>query len=184
MRRVHWMALMVAGAAAFVSGCSATGAAWEGIRIGKNLSEKDSYLKIWLDGQEAKQNKARKAYMGYAPFEVKGDVSTSPTFKFEFIDPSKFGRIKRTFISVYQEYEGDYSGHAEYSIHTVSDDPGVQMKPGETYNLGNPGASFRVTDFYDKEVSGISLKPGLKYTFLFTVTGDRNETVQIFFDTK
>ena len=38
----------ILGGMVMVAGCSATGAAWETLRMGKNVSKKDSYLRIYL----------------------------------------------------------------------------------------------------------------------------------------
>lgn len=171
------------GLAAMV-GCSGSSAGFTALRMGKNLAEKDSHLITYIDGQEAKQNKIKKAAMGHAQFKVKGKVGTAPTFKFEFDEDADFGRIRSTIINVYKEFRADYSGSPEFTIAPASQDPGAQFKPGTVYNLANPGPGFRVMDFYGNPVSGITLQPGMEYMFLFTVAGDNSETIQVFFDTK
>lgn len=171
-------------ALAAMTGCSGSSAGFTALQMGKNLSEKDSYLITYIDGQLAKQNKIEKAAKGYAQFKVKEPVSTSPTFKFEFDEDAEFGRVRTTIINVYKEYKSDYSGSAEFTIAPASNDPSTLFKPNTVYNLGAPGSNFRVFDFYNKEVSGITLQPGTEYMFLFTVGGDKSETIQIFFDTK
>ncbi|MBN2445404.1 MAG: hypothetical protein JXO22_01665 [Phycisphaerae bacterium] len=184
MNRRLLVATVLLSAIAVLVGCSATSAGWTGLGVGKNIMRKDTYLKIFLDGHEAKQSFIKKAAMGYAQFEIKETVGTKPTFRFEFKDPSHFGRIKSTNIQVHQEYEADYSHAAEFVICAAKNDSMMQMKPNTDYDLGQPGADFRVFNFEDQEVSGLELKPGLKYMFLFTVSGDRSETCQIFFTTK
>jgi hypothetical protein len=165
-------------------GCSASSAGFTALSMGKNLSDKDSHLITYIDGQEAKQNKIKKAAMGHAQFKVKGTVGTSPSFKFEWDEDVETGRIRTTNILVYKEFEKDYSGSPEFTIMPVSNDPSGQFQPGTLYNLGAPGAGFRVTDFYGKQVNGITLEPGKEYMFLFSVSGDHSETIQVFFDTK
>lgn len=182
--RVFKLGVLAIGALVGLSGCSATGAAWETFRIGKNLKKRQSHLKIWIDGVEAKQSKLKKAYFGYASFKAKGAVSTRPTFKFEFDDPSRFGRITGTNIQIHQEFEGDYSHQAEFVIYPASNDSNRLMKPGIVYNLGAVGADLKVMNFEKQQVSGVELKPGLEYMLVFTVSGDRSESVQIRFDTK
>lgn len=167
-----------------VAGCSGSSAAMESLRIGKNVSKKDSHLKIYLDGQEAKQNTLKKAYMGHASFKVSSPVSTTPTFRFEFTDPEKFGRITGTNMQIHQEFEADYSHQAEYTIYPAGSDAASLMKPGETYNLGAVGPNLRVLDFEKKQVGGVQLKPGVEYLLVFTVSGDRSESVQVLFETK
>ncbi len=171
-------------AVALVAGCSATGAAWETVRIGKNLAEKDSHLKLYLDGYAAKQNKLKKGYFGYASFEIKDPVSTSPTFRYDFIDPSKFGRITSTNLSIYQEFEADFSHQAEFTVTPTASGGEHQMKPATDYPLGSAGSGFRCINFEQQNVPGVTLKPGLKYMLVFTVAGDRSESVQMLFETK
>lgn len=166
------------------SGCSASGAAFTALRMGKNASKKDSYLRIYLDGVEAKQNKLKKAYFGHASFKAGGPVSTSPTFRFEFKDPSKFGRITGTNMQIHQEFEADYSHQAEYMISPRGSGGDSLMKPGVDYALGSIGSQFRVLDFEKNETGGVNLKPGMDYLLVFSVTGDRSETIQVKFDTK
>jgi len=178
------VASMLIGIVFVSGGCSASGAAWESFRIGKNVAKKDSYLKIWIDGHEAEQNKLKKAYFGYASFKVKETVSTKPTFKFDFIDPKKFGRITGTNIQVHQEFEGDYSHQPEFTIFPAKDDADHWMKPNTDYDLGHTGEQLKVLNFDKKEVEGIELRPGMEYLFVFCVSGDRSETVQILFSTK
>ncbi|RMF83457.1 MAG: hypothetical protein D6744_04615 [Planctomycetota bacterium] len=170
---------------AATAGCSATGAAWEGFRIGKNLAKKDSYLRIWLDGNEAKQNKLKKGYFGYASFEVKGKVSTKPTFKFDFIEGKNFGRITSTNMQIHKEFEADYSHQAEFVIYPANpNDSTTLMKPGVEYPLGAMPSNMKVMNFEKQTVPGVELQPGLEYLLVFTVAGDRSESVQVLFNTK
>ena len=182
--KTHSLLAATLGAIILTTGCSATGAAWQTLRVGKNLAKKDSYLKIYIDGAQAKQNKLKKAYMGYASFKCKAPVSTSPTFRFDFIDPAKFGRITGTNMQIHQAFEADYSHQPEFVITPRSSGADNLMKPGIDYNLGNPPSQFRVLDFEHNETTGVSLKPGMKYLLVFTVSGDRSETVQILFETR
>ncbi|NOX58899.1 MAG: hypothetical protein GXP29_08590 [Planctomycetes bacterium] len=166
------------------SGCSATGAAWQAAKIGKNMSKKDNYLTLSLDGMEAKQNKFKKGFSGYAKFKIKGTVSTSPTFRFAFADPTKFGRITSTNMQIHQAFEADYSHQAEYSITPRGSGPESLMKPDRAYNLGSIGGEMNVLDFERNSVGGVTLKPGLDYMLVFSISGDRSETMQVLFSTK
>lgn len=166
------------------SGCSATGAAWRAAGIGKNLSKKDSYLSLKLDGLEAKQNKLKKGFAGYAKFKIKGTVSTSPTFTFSFKDPSKFGRITGTNMQIHQAFEADYSHKAEFVITPRGSGPESLMKPDRAYNLGSIGGEMNVLDFDGNSVGGVTLKPGMDYMLVFTISGDRSESIQAHFSTK
>ena len=181
------MKLMVAAMLAGVimtAGCSATGAAMSALRMGKNSSKKDSYLNIYLDGKLAKQDKLKKAYFGHAAFKIKEPVSTSPTFRFEFKDPEKFGRITGTNMQIHQEFEADYSHQAEFIVTPRGSGTDGLMRPDTDYSLGSAGGQFRVANFEGNETNGVTLKPGLEYMLVFTISGDRSETVQINFETR
>lgn len=172
-------------ALAATGGCSVGSAVSTGAKFGMNLVRKDSHLKIWLDGQPAKQDKLRKAATGYSRFEVREPVSTSPTLRFEIEDPDKFGRITMVLAAIHQKFEADYSHQAEFTI--ISRDtsnPQAQMKPGTDYDLGAPGAELKVTDLYGKEVSGVTLTPGMKYMLVLTVKADKSESAQVYFQTR
>lgn len=165
-------------------GCSASGAGWEAFRIGKNVSRKDSHLKIWLDGEEAKQNMAKKAMSGYSKWKIKEQVGTSPKLKFQIEDPDRFGRITMVAVSIHQEFEADYSHQAEYTIVANSNEPGDQLKPDTEYDFGKMPAGFKILNLTGKEVDKVDLKPGLKYQLSLTVKADRSETGLIEFKTK
>lgn len=184
-KRVVLTISVLASIGVAISGCSATGAAWEGFRIGKNLAKKDSYLKIWVDGHEATQNKLKKAYFGYASFKVRETVSTRPTFKYEFIDPSRFGRITNVQMQIHKEYEGDFSHQAEFVIYPANPNNSESLlRPGQVMNLGAVPSNYKCMNFERQPVPGIELKPGLDYMIVFTVAGDRSETVQVLISTK
>ncbi|MEP0845677.1 MAG: hypothetical protein HRF50_02525 [Phycisphaerae bacterium] len=181
------LALCVLGALGVLgaTGCSVTGAAMTGANIGMNLSRTDSYLTIWLDGVEATQDKLKKAATGYSRFTCSDPVGTAPKLKFDIIDPDKFGRITMVTASIYQKFEADYSHQAEFTIFSRdTNNPQAQMKPKTEYNLGAPGSELKVTDLTGKEVSGVSLKPGMKYMLTLSVKADRSETAQVYFETK
>ncbi len=177
--------LLAAGLLIPAAGCSVTGAAMQAVNIGKNVSKKDSYLRIFVDGHEATQNQLKKAYMGHASFKVRETVGTRPTFKFDFIEGKNFGRITSTSMQIHKEFDADYSHQAEWVITPAnSSDTERLMKPGVEYNLASPGPDWKVYNFEKQEVSGIELQPGLEYLLVFTVAGDRSETVQVLFSTK
>ncbi|MGE0482474.1 MAG: hypothetical protein AB7Q17_18615 [Phycisphaerae bacterium] len=184
MRRVILSAVVV-GAITVLSGCSVTGAAMQGVRIGGNLAKTDSHIRVTLDGQAAKQNAMKKAMSGYSAWKISAPVSTTPTLKFDLVDPERFGRITMVAASLYQQYEADYSHQAEFTV--VSRDinnPQAQMKPGTPYNLGSPGGDFNVLNLTSQSVGGIELKPGMKYKLTLTVKADKSETAIVEFVTK
>ena len=111
----------------FLVGCSASSGGSTGLRIGLNLSRKDSNLKLFLDGQEAVQSKLKKGLTGYSPFKIKEPVGTSPVFKYEIIDPKKFGYIKNVSMQVHQKFEPTSPIFPTYIIHPV--DKEHNMKP-------------------------------------------------------
>ena len=166
-----------------VIGCSGMGGAMTAGRMGMNLKKKDSHLAIKLDGQAAAQNKLKKAATGYSEWKIKEQVSTAPTLRFEIEDPEKFGRITKVIVSIHQQFESDYSHQAEFTVAPASQDPMAQMKPGVDYNLGSP-AGYQVMNLTGQTVSGVTLKPGMKYKLSLTVVADRSETAQVEFVTK
>ena len=180
--RLFTMALLGLGLACG-AGCS-SGDASSGVSVFKNLSRKDSNLRIFLDGKEAKQDKLKKGLKGYAPFTIKDQVAGSPKFKYEIIDPKKHGFIKNVMMAVHQKFEADFSDIADYVIHprdTSNSD--ANMKPGVEYDLGNLGKDFRILDRHDKEVDKVEFQHGKEYLLVFTVHADKSEAVQVYFKT-
>ncbi len=176
---------LLSGGLLVLAGCSGTGAAITGGRMGMNLMRKDSHLKITLDGQPAKQTTWKKAATGHSRFKVKEPVSTAPKLEFQIEDPDKFGRITMVTVSIYQKFDADYSHQAEFTvIARDTNNPEAQMKPGVVYDLGNPGGGFKVLNLTSQEVPGVTLKPGMKYMLTLTVRADHSETAQIYFKTK
>jgi hypothetical protein len=175
---------LVVGSLLAVGGCSAGGAAWTGFNMGKNLTSKDSHLKIWLDGQVAEQNMIKKAATGYSAWKVKRSVSTSPVLRFEIDDPASFGRITSVIVNVYQKFEADYSHQPEFTLvaHDANN-PQAQMRPGVEYDLSNPGSGIRVLNLTNQDVGGVDLVPGKEYMLQITVRADRSETAQVYFKT-
>jgi len=168
-----------------LTGCSATGAVTTGARMGLNLARKDSYLKIWLDGQAAVQNTLKKAATGYSRFDIKEPVATAPKLKFEIQDPDRFGRITSVMVSIYRKFEAEYSHQADFTVVAASaTDPQAQMKPNIEYDLGAPGPGFKVMDLTGKDAPGVKLLPGMEYMLTLTVKADKSETAQIYFKTK
>jgi hypothetical protein len=183
----RWAATLtcLSGALLLTAGCSGTSAAMTGGRMALHLLRKDSHLKIWLDGQVAKQSKLKKAATGYSRFDVNEPVSTTPKLKFEIEDPDKFGRITMVSFQIHQKFEADYSDHAEFTcVARDTNDPQAQMKPGVEYDLGQPGEQFKTIDFKSNDVEGVALVPGMKYMLVLTVKADKSETAQIYFKTK
>ncbi len=169
---------------ALVGGCSATGGGSEGFNITKNLMRKDTNLRVFLDGEQAKQSTLKKGLKGYAPFVIKKEASTSPVFKYEIIQPKKFGFIKSVIMAVHQKFEADFSDLADYKIFAKSNDSEKQMKPGVDYDLGNLGPDFKILDKKDNEVPKVQFVPGVEYLLVFTISADKSETIQIYFKTK
>jgi hypothetical protein len=185
IKRLTAIAACLCGVLVLATGCSGSGAAMTGGRMGLNLMRKDSHLKIWLDGEVAKQTKWKKAATGYSRFKIKEPVSTSPKLKFEIQDPDKFGRITMVQFQIHQKFEADYSDHAEFvCVARDTNDPQAQMKPGVEYDLGNPGPEFKLFNFKSDDVDAVALIPGMKYMLSLTVKADNSETAQIYFETR
>jgi hypothetical protein len=166
-----------------MTGCSATSALSTGGSMGLNLAKTDTHLRIWLDGQPAKQNSAKKAVTGYSDWKVKEQVSTSPKLKFEITKPEKLGRIMMVTVNIFKEFKKDYSTQAEYAVFCKDNGPEGQMKPDVEYDLGQPGDTFKVTDLTGNVVAGVKLESGVKYKLVLTVKADKSETAQIEFKT-
>ena len=166
---------------ALIAGCSGGS---EGFSITKNLLRKDTNLRVYLDGEQAKQSTLKKGLSGYAPFVIKKEATTSPVFKYEIIESKKFGFIKTVSMQVHQKFEADFSDIADYVIFARKQDSEAQMKPGVDYDLGNLGPDFKILDKKDKEVEKVQFVPGVEYLLVFTISADKSETVQIYFKTK
>lgn len=170
---------------ALIAGCHGSGEASTGVSIMKNLSRKDTNLRIFLDDQEAKQSKLKKGLKGYSPFTIKEEIAGSPKFRYEIIEPKKFGFIKHVSMQVHPKFEADFSDIPDYIIHPRDmNNPEANMKPGVNYDLGNLGKDFRIIDRHDKEVERVGFKPGVEYLLVFTVAADKSETCQVYFKTK
>ncbi|MBI5866614.1 MAG: hypothetical protein HZB38_19275 [Planctomycetes bacterium] len=184
MKRWIAAALAASGLVALMAGCGVTGAASTGFRMFQNSERVDSHLKIMLDGQAATQDQFKKTVSGYSQFTISEPVGTSPTLRFEIIEPERFGRITMVTASIYQKFEADYSHQAEFTVYTKNNDPQAQMKPNTDYNLAGPTGQS-VMDLYGKDApGGVQLKPGMKYMLTLTVKADKSETAQIYFTTK
>lgn len=153
-----------------LAGCSASGAGSTGFNVFKNLSRKDSNLRIYLDDKQAKQNTLKKGLSGYSPFTIDEQVEGSPVFRYEIIEPKKFGFIKHVSMQVHPKFEADFSDIPDYVIHPRDmNAPEKNMKPGVDYDLGDLGDGFRIIDRHDKEVDHVEFKPGKEYLLVFTV---------------
>ena len=175
--------IVLCGLLVWGTGCSATSALSTGGSMGLNLAKTDTHLRIWLDGQQAKQNTAKKAVTGYSDWKVKEQVGTSPKLKFEITKPEKLGRITMVSLSVFQQFKADYSHQAEFSVFSKDNASEAQMKPDVEYDLGKPGDGFKVIDLEGKTVDGVKLDPGKKYKLVLTVKADKSETAQVEFKT-
>lgn len=179
-RKLELVTLMACGIA--LAGCGVGSA----VSVGRNLMKKDSHVKLFLDGQQAKQSTLKKAAIGHAKFEIGQPVSVSPMFKYEIEDPDKFGYIKSTHIQVHRKTGKDFSDIADYVIFSRSaKDRSSDMKPGVEYDLANLGAGFGILDGRtDQEVSAVVFEPGKEYMLVFTVVADNSESTQVYFKTK
>jgi hypothetical protein len=167
------------------AGCSAESGGSTGFSVGKNLFRKDTNLRVFLDGEQAKQSKLKKGLQGYSPFVIKNEVTGSPKFKYEIIEPKKFGFIKSVSMQVHQKFEADFSDIADYVIFPRDlKDPDANMKPGVEYDLGALGDKFKILDKKDNEVAKVQFVPGREYLLVFTIQADKSETIQIYFKTK
>ncbi|MBP7747249.1 MAG: hypothetical protein KA383_14095 [Phycisphaerae bacterium] len=166
------------------SGCSATSGASTGFNVTKNLFRKDSNLRVFLDGEQAKQSTLRKGLSGYAPFVINKEASTSPVFRYEIIEPKKFGFIKSVTMQVHQKFEADFSDIPDYVIYAARQDSEAQMKPNVDYDLGNLGPDFKILDKKDKTVDRVAFVPGVEYLLVLTLSADKSESVQIYFKTR
>ncbi len=166
-------------------GCSGTGAAITGAQMGLNLAKQTTYLRIKLDGHQAKENPAEKAVSGYSRWRIDERVSTSPKLEFHIKDPDKLGRITIVTVSIYQAFEADYSHQADFTIVArEGNNPAAQMRPDTPYDLSNPGEGFRVLDLNGKELPKVEMKPGMKYKVVLSIRADKSESAEIFFKTQ
>lgn len=178
-----WAGICLGGLLVAATGCSATGAALTAGQMGLNLSKNDTHLRIFLDGEQAKQNTAKKAATGYSEWKIKEPISVSPKLRFEITKPEKLGRITMVSVSIHQEFKADYSHLAEYTVYAKENAAEAQMKPDTEYDLGQP-APFSVLNVDKKNVDGVKLEPGKKYKLVLTVVADKSETAAIEFKTK
>lgn len=181
----RWIAAMTLLTAwTVVSGCSATSAGSTGFSIGKNLMRKDTNLRLFLDGHQAKQSTLKKGLTGYSPFKISEEVSTSPVFRYEIIDPKKFGYIQAVHLQVHQKFEADFSDLPDYIVTAAKQGDEAQLKPNTNYDLGALGPDFKILDKKKNPVDKIQFRPGVEYLLVFTVSADKSESTQIYFKTK
>jgi hypothetical protein len=91
MRKV--LAWAAAVGLALSAGCSGTGAALAGGKVISHLAKGggDSFLRVSLDGQKAKQSALKKAVVGHSEWKIEERVGTGPTLSFEITKPEKIG---------------------------------------------------------------------------------------------
>lgn len=178
MKRTLMVALLSAGVVG-LTGCGMLGT---GVRVAKNMSKSEN-VAVFVDGKEAKRDQFKQAASGYSRYNVKGQVSTSPSVRFEIGSPDKMGRVTSVIINIYQKFESDYSHQADYTIVAGSNSAEAQMRPNETYDLGNLPPGFRILDISGAQVSSVSLKPGMEYLMNLTIRADKSETAQVYFET-
>lgn len=167
-----------------VIGCSWESAAWSGGQAAYNLSKEDTFLRIKLDGQQAKQNSAKKAATGYSNWKIHDQVSCSPKLQFAITKPEKLGRITMVSAQIHQQFQADYSHQADFVIVPRDNSAEAQMKPDTEYDLSNPGGAFKVLDVRGNEIPKITMDPGKKYKLILTVKADKSESASIEFKTK
>lgn len=170
-------------AAALSSGCS-IGSAISGAQMAHRASKETTYLRVTLDGQEGKENKLKKAVAGYSGWKIKEPVSTSPKLEYRITRPEKMGRITMVTVSLYREFEADFSHQPDFTI--IAEDtnnPEAQMKPETEYDLSNPGEGFKVLNLTNQEVEKVDLEVGRRYTVVLTVKADRSQSAVVEFMT-
>jgi hypothetical protein len=167
----------------FTTGCSPTSAGMTGGRMLYNVGRSGSHIKLYLDGQEGKQNPLKKAWQGPkgTRFVIKEPISPSPTFRYTLEDPAKFGRINTVQFQIHQEFEGDFSHLAEYVVASKDNQPESHLKPDTEYKLAELHQDFRVFNHRGDPVERIVLDPGKQYRIVLTVAADRSETLLVEF---
>jgi hypothetical protein len=169
--------------AALSSGCS-IGSAITGAQMAHRASKETTYLRVTLDGQEGKENKLKKAVAGYSGWKISEPVSTAPKLEYRITHPEKMGRITGVTVSLYREFEADFSHQPDFTIIAAdTNNPEAQMKPETEYDLSNPGEGFKVLDLTSNQVERVEMEPGRRYTVLVTVRADRSQSAVIEFMT-
>ncbi|QOJ15356.1 MAG: hypothetical protein HRU75_12250 [Planctomycetia bacterium] len=166
---------------ALATGCSVTGAASTGFGVWKNTQANQLDTTIWIDGNQASRDELKQAATGYSRWTCSGDITASPTLKFEFKKPDAIGRIRSIVINIFQKHEARYSDQPDFIIVSRSQDPESQMKPGVVYDLAHLGPDFKVLNWKGEEIPAVQLQPGWQYMMNFVVAADDSETAQIFF---
>jgi len=150
-----------------------------------NLVKEKSYVKVYLNGTEAKPNVLKKATTGYSQWEMKYPIDADHvTVAYKLTKPEKFGPITFTVINICPEIKGDYAAQTDFIITPKKQKPENMMKENVTYELSRPQASFMVIDANGKEVKGVKLISGKKYMLQLTIRGDISETACVYFKTK
>jgi hypothetical protein len=188
MFRTHLSAVLLGvaclGVSLLIWGCLG-GEGGTAISVVQNLSRDKSYLRVSLDGKEAKQNTILKAAVGHSNWDIKDPVdSDHPKFSYKITKPEKFGRITYTVISITQEFQGHYSDQAEFIVTPKSNDFADLIKENIVYDLGNPPKNLKVFDVASRQVKGVKLVPGKKYQLQLTVKADHSETANLYFKSK
>jgi len=166
-------------------GCLGGGSS-TGISAVKNVfGGEKSYLRVSLDGMEAKQNTLKKAATGHSNWDIKEQVSgDNLKLSYKITNPEKLGRITFTNVSIYQEFKGNYSTQPEFVVFGCDNRPASLMKENVMYDLGNPPASLKVIDVNGQKVKGVKLVPGMKYMLQLTIKADKSETACVYFKAK
>src|SRR5262245_26870781 len=149
MRKTAGCAVAILG---LLAGCSWQSGVMTGAHMGANAARQDLHVKVFLDDHEASQNTAKKAATGYARWKIGDHVGTSPKLKFIIEKPDKFGRITMVSVAIHQEFKGDYSNQAEYTVVSKSQDPEAQLKPDTVYDFGAMPEGFKISNLTGQEV--------------------------------
>jgi hypothetical protein len=182
MRTIWVFGLAVAISAAL--GCSNSSMMFSGGKMAAKMLKKDSALRVFVDGQQAKQNKLKKMIGGHPAFKVSKPVNVSPAFSYEVGDAEAWGVIHFTYVSIFEKVKDDVVSRPAFVITPVDESSRTVMRPATMYELAKLDPSLKVVDGSGKVLSGVTLKPKTKYQMVVTVTGKKSETQAVEFVTE
>ncbi|MFA5865406.1 MAG: hypothetical protein WC975_12065 [Phycisphaerae bacterium] len=156
------------------------------IAVGKKVcGDEKSYLRVNLDGQEARQTTVKQAEKCVSNWDIEKPVSgDNLKLCYAITSPDKAGQVTYNHVRIYQEVNGNYS---KQPIFIVSGRNKSLLKEKVTYDLGNPPAFLRVQSINGKdikEVKSLKLVPCMKYKLELTVQASHSETARVYFKTK
>lgn len=182
MRKALACGLVVMAVA--VLGCSNTSMMFSGGKMAAKMLKKDSALRVFVDGQQAKQNKLKKMIGGHPAFKVGKPVPISPAFSYEVGDAEAWGVIQFTYVSIFEKINDDVVSRPLYVITPIDESAQTVMRPATVYELGRLEKTLKIVDASGKVVHGIVLKSRTKYQMVVTVTGKKSETQAVEFVTE